>query len=149
MDIKKAEDIIDKMYQGKMSTIEKQTKEGLEIDLSKNVTFTELEEASIILLRNYLTLKRKNEESNQIFEENEVLQRAFNRQSKDIGNYLVELQQKDKQIDLMAEFINKQDIDEDICKNNMSDLCDEFGTGINCIKCIKQYFETKAKEKGE
>lgn len=51
-----------------------------------------------------------------------------------------------KQIDLMAEFINKQDIDEEICKNNISDLCDEFGTGINCIKCIKQYFEGKAKE---
>lgn len=57
-----------------------------------------------------------------------------------------ELKCKDKQIDLMAEFINKQDIDEDICKNNMSDLCDEFGLGINCIKCIKQYFESKSKE---
>lgn len=31
-------------------------------------------------------------------------------------------------------------------KNNMSDLCDEFGLGINCIKCIKQYFESKSKE---
>ena len=38
-------------------------------------------------------------------EENEVLKRALDRQSKDIGNYLVELQQKDKQIDLMAERI--------------------------------------------
>ena len=80
-------------------------------------------------------------------QENEELTTALSKQSKDIGNYLVELQQKDKQIDLMAEFINKQDIDEDICKNNMSDLCDEFGTGINCIKCIKQYFEKLAKEK--
>ena len=50
-----------------------------------------------------------------------------------------------KQLDLMAEFINKQDIDEEICKNNISDLCDEYGTGINCIKCIKQYFENKVK----
>ena len=52
MDIEKAENIIDKMYQDKMSKREKQTKEGLEINLSKNVTFTELEEASVILLRN-------------------------------------------------------------------------------------------------
>lgn len=64
-----------------------------------------------------------------------------------INNLQKENEKKDKQIDLMAEFINKQDIDEDICKNNMSDLCDEFGTGINCIKCIKQYFEKLAKEK--
>lgn len=25
----------------------------------------------------------------------------------------------------------------------MSDLCNEYGTGINCIKCIKEYFERK------
>lgn len=62
MDIKKAEDIIDKMYQDKMSIRERQTEEGLEIEIPKNVTFTELEEASVILLRNNLILKRKNEE---------------------------------------------------------------------------------------
>ena len=84
---------------------------------------------------------------NKLHKENKVLKTTINKQSADISNNLLELQQKDKQIDLMAEFINKQDIDEDICKNNMSDLCDEFGTGINCIKCIKQYFEKLAKEK--
>ena len=84
---------------------------------------------------------------NKLQKENKVLKTTINKQSADISNNLLELQQKDKQIDLMAEFINKQDIDEDICKNNMSDLCDEFGTGINCIKCIKQYFEKLAKEK--
>lgn len=121
MDIKKAKDIIDKMYQDKMNTRIKQTKEGVEIDLSKNVTFTELEEASIILLRNYLALKR-----------------AFDKQSGDIGNYLVELQQKDKQIDLMAEVMYK---------SNTAQLLIEYGIE-NKEQLIKE-FEKLAKEKGE
>lgn len=107
MDIEKAENIIDKMYQDKMSKREKQTKEGIEIDLSKNVTFTELEEASVILLRNYLTLKRKNEE-------------------------------KDKQIDLMAEVMYK---------SNTAQLLIEYGIE-NKEQLIKE-FEKLAKEKGE
>lgn len=106
MDIEKAENIIDKMYQNKMNIREKQTKEGIEVDLSKNVTFTELEEASIILLRNYLILKRKNEE-------------------------------KDKQIDLMAEYtFNK----------NKAQLIIEYGIE-NKEQLIKE-FEKQANEKG-
>lgn len=151
MDIKKAKDIIDKMYQDKMNTRIKQKKEGVEIDLSKNVTFTELEEASIILLRNYLALKRKNEESNYILEENEALKRAFDRQTGDIGNYLVELQQKDKQIDLMAEFIKKniseKKIINEIC---IKGKCNNEECHEDDLKeCVKQYFEKQAKKKGE
>ena len=115
MDIKKAEDIIDKMYQDKMSIREKQTKEGVELDLSKNVTFTELEEASIILLRNYLILKRKNEE-------------------------------KDKQMDLMAETIRKLSIGLANYKGSYDKETINF-TGN--IKKINQYFEKLAKEKGK
>lgn len=45
-----------------------------------------------------------------------------------------------KQIDLMAEYISKQDIEEDICIKNRinADLCNENYT--NCKECIKQYF---------
>ena len=46
---------------------------------------------------------------------------------------------KDKIIDKMAEFISKQDIDEDICKNESGKLCN--GEGSNCIECIKEYFK--------
>lgn len=81
-------------------------------------------------------LKKENEENKYLY------QRALG----DVVSADKENIELKKQIDLMAEFINKQDIDEEICKNNISDLCDEFGTGINCIKCIKQYFEGKAKE---
>jgi len=49
-------------------------------------------------------------------------------------------------IDVMAEWINKQDIDEEICKNNIKqpELCNEYGT--NCRQCIKEYFYKKARD---
>lgn len=48
---------------------------------------------------------------------------------------------KEKQIDLMAEYILKIDIEEDICIKNKTnpDWCNEDYT--NCKDCIKQYFE--------
>lgn len=49
-----------------------------------------------------------------------------------------EIKQKDKQIDLMAKYIDEIDVSEDICEGKT--ICDE-----NCKYCIKQYFETKAK----
>lgn len=51
------------------------------------------------------------------------------------------IKNKDKQIDLMAEYIDEIDVSEVICGEKI--ICDE-----NCKDCIKQYFETKAK-KGE
>lgn len=52
------------------------------------------------------------------------------------------LKQKDKQIDLMIEYIDKEDVSETFC--NEKTACDE-----NCTSCIKQYFIELAKEKGE
>ena len=77
---------------------------------------------------------------NKLQKENEVLKRAFDRQSGDLGNYLVELQQKDKQIDLMAEYWH--------CGLAICENCVNYAED-KCKICIKQYFETKAKEKGE
>lgn len=70
-------------------------------------------------------------------EENEVLTTALSKQSKDIGNYLAELQQKDKQIDLMVKHI--YDSNEEYCSGR------KCNKELNCIKCIKQYFEKQAK----
>ena len=50
-----------------------------------------------------------------------------------------ELDSKDKQIDLMVEYIDKIDVSEDICEGKT--MCDE-----NCKDCIKQYFERKVEE---
>ena len=79
-------------------------------------------------------------------QENEELTTALSKQSKDIGNYLVELQQKDKQIDLMAVYISNLDIDEDICKEQSDNNCDDINREADCKDCIKQYFEKLTKE---
>lgn len=51
---------------------------------------------------------------------------------------------KDKIIDKMVEFISKQDIDEDICKNENGELCNDEGS--NCIECIKEHFKKEEAE---
>lgn len=50
------------------------------------------------------------------------------------------IEKKDKQIDLMAEYISKRDVEEDICMKNKTnpDWCNEDYT--NCQDCIKKYF---------
>lgn len=60
-----------------------------------------------------------------------------------------ENEEKDNQIDLMAEYISKIDIEEEVCMKNKTnpEWCNEDYT--NCKNCIKQYFEKLAKEKGE
>lgn len=77
-------------------------------------------------------------------QENEELTTALSKQSKDIGNYLVELQQKDKQIDLMGETIRKLAISLASYKGSYNKETINF-TGS--IKDVKQYFEKLAKEK--
>lgn len=48
---------------------------------------------------------------------------------------------KDKMIDLMAEYISDLDIDEDICKKQSDNNCDDINREVECKECIKQYFE--------
>ena len=54
------------------------------------------------------------------------------------------LDKKNKTIDLMAEYINNGDIDEDVCKQMGEDMqCEEYTDLEHCKRCIKQYFERK------
>ena len=64
----------------------------------------------------------------------------------DLDTVLSLIKEQEEQIDLMAECISKQDIEEDICmKNRINvDLCNENYT--NCKDCIKQYFERKIED---
>lgn len=48
------------------------------------------------------------------------------------------IKEQEKQIDLMAEYIDEIDVSEDICEEKT--MCDE-----NCKDCVKQYFADKAK----
>lgn len=57
-----------------------------------------------------------------------------------------EVEKKDKIIDLMAEYIANGDNDEDICKYQVAEWCEDEEDGVLvevCRKCIKQYFERK------
>ena len=58
----------------------------------------------------------------------------------------LELEKKDKMIDLMAEYISDLDIDEDICKKQSDNNCDDINREVECKECIKQYFERKAED---
>ena len=58
----------------------------------------------------------------------------------------LELEKKDKMIDLMAEYISDLDIDEDICKKQSDNNCDDINREVECKECIKQYFERKQKK---
>ena len=51
---------------------------------------------------------------------------------------------KDIIIDKMVKFISEQDIDEEICKNESGELCNEEGN--NCVECIKEHFKKEEKE---
>ena len=69
------------------------------------------------------------------------------RNSKAIETVLSMIEEKDNTIDLMAETINNNDIDEDICRRmGQKENCNEFEDKEKCKECIKQYFENKAKE---
>ena len=82
--------------------------------------------------------------------ENEILKRAFDKQTADMSNNLLELRQKDKQIDLMAEMIDELSEYYTRYNGKNNEFCKEvcIKKDIDCIDCIKQYFEIKAK-KGE
>lgn len=82
--------------------------------------------------------------------ENEILKRAFDKQTADMSNNLLELQQKDKQIDLMAKQI-------DILMNTNNEELDcfiptDFSNINDCVKkkscedCIKNFFKFRAKK---
>lgn len=75
--------------------------------------------------------------------ENKYIHSELDKQQEKINNYAKQIEKKDKIIDLMAEYINELDIDEDICSKNIinPDICNEQYS--NCKACVKQYFERK------
>ena len=89
-----------------------------EIEMSLYMEEMPFEETKTVL--NLITKLRK---------ENEILKRAFDKQTADMSNNLLELRQKDKQIDLMARAFKQDD--------------------ARSVEEIKKYFEKQEKEKGE
>ena len=65
------------------------------------------------------------------------------------NNLLVKVNRLESQIDLMAEYIANRDNDEDICKYQVAEWCEDEEDGVLievCRKCIKQYFKRKCEE---
>lgn len=59
MSVETAENIVDAMYQERMKSNEVKTENGTIIDLGKNIEFTDLERASVILLREEISANRE------------------------------------------------------------------------------------------
>lgn len=91
-------------------------------------------------------LKKENKEKDKYIKNSENITTEM---SNDINKLLLEIKEKDKQIDLMAEYISNLDIDEDFCKEQADNNCDDINREVECKDCIKQYFEKQVEEKGE
>lgn len=100
---------------------------------------TELNELSIAMETVLNMLKEKDKEI-------ETLKRDFKIVNQECSRLERKEAKKEKQTDLMAEYISKIDIEEDICIKNKTnpDWCNEDYT--NCKDCIKQYFERQVEE---
>ena len=84
--------------------------------------------------------------------ENELAKEQLKKQCEiadERNNLLVKVNRLESQIDLMAEYIANRDNDEDICKYQVAEWCEDEEDGVLievCRKCIKQYFERKSKK---
>lgn len=85
-----------------------------------------------------------------IADERDKIKQEYDRDTHILQNQLdlanAENVKKDKQINLMAEFLNKRSWREHQLKDDTCYCCNvDFGAD-DCKDCIKQYFEDKAKE---
>ena len=93
-------------------------------------------------------LNEKQKEMNKLINDVKTYKGQFKRQEKEIKKLQKENEEKNKQINLMAEYIANRDNDEDICKYQVAEWCEDEEDGVLievCRKCIKQYFERKVK----
>ena len=129
----------------KLKKIKEDTMTANKCGLSNN-DFKEEIEVYDTVLNLIAKLKKENKEKDKYIKNSENITTEM---SNDINKLLLEIKEKDKQIDLMAEYILNLDIDEDICKEQADNNCDNINRGAKCKDCIKQYFEKLVKEKGE
>lgn len=98
-------------------------------------------------------IKKKDKKIEKLKKESEHWKNAFERELEDNRKNTCELlkqdliiRKKEKQIDLMAEYIETLDTEEDICMKNKTnpEWCNEDYT--NCKECVKQYFKSKVEK---
>ena len=97
-------------------------------------------------------LKEKDKEIEKLEKENDLAKEQLKKQCEiadERNNLLVKVNRLESQIDLMAEYIANRDNDEDICKYQVAEWCEDEEDGVLievCRKCIKQYFKRKCEE---
>ena len=99
-------------------------------------------------IENMLNTERRNRRGNREirFEVNSNYYEAVSKLLSDYKRVLKENEEKNKIIDLMAEFFNKRSWREHQLKDDNCYYCKtEYGTE-DCKECIIAYFENKAKE---
>lgn len=103
--------------------------------------FQEMQFKNYNAIKTVLNLLEKKDKEIQF--QKEINKTEHNRHKQTEKSLKGQLQKKDMIIDLMAEYIDGLDIDEDICSKNTfnPELCNEEYS--NCKDCIKQYFERK------
>ena len=78
------------------------------------------------------------------------LKEKYNKDTHTLQNQLdianADIVEKDKIIDLMANFMNKRSWKEHQLKDDICSCCKIEYSSEECVKCIKQYFKKKAKE---
>ena len=80
--------------------------------------------------------EKLNEEARRLFE-------AIMKIADERDNLYLEIQEKEKLINTLVDYIAKEDIDEEVCKHIR---CVDNEEETNCRECVKKFFESKIKE---
>ena len=92
-------------------------------------------------------LKKENEEKDKYIKHSEEITTEMN---EDINKLLIEIKEKDKQIDELVKYIDSNNyVDNEECQFQWDFKIEKCAGNGDCKECIKQYFEKLAKEKGK
>ena len=124
-------------------------KDYYENELKPTKEFKNLEEIISLCIKE-LYIGDRNIHATLGFEELKELQNLLNKKSAlEIHTQMLinQKREREKIIDLMAEYISGTDKDEDICKKvGQNQLCGEYEENSKCKECVIEYYKNKAKE---
>lgn len=109
MELEEAKTIIDNMYQKKMSEREEKTEQGTTIHLDIEINFTDVEKASIRLLREVIKLEQLNDKSKKVENFIEKQRRCYERKISKIIEIKKERNLKDLERRVLKYYIGKKD----------------------------------------
>lgn len=129
--------------------------------MKENSIEEDIEELKRLLYRNELTkygkrklinyYERQEKDYKRLLKENEELKEKYDKDTHTLQNQLdianADRVEKDKIIDLMANFMNKRSWKEHQVKDDICFCCKIEYSSEECVKCIKQYFEKKVRNK--